>query len=105
MPKLDEKPASAPDVDEFVVHPWQGEWKVDLSAWTTMEPLMQWQEQARRSDFTAMSETMAGVIRQWPYDLPPGDAASYRKISPAQWKQAAEQVGRAVGNFFQSADA
>jgi|GEM_PF-3465011 len=99
MPKLDEKPDEKPAGPD-----WQGEWKVDLSGWTTMEPIMAWQEQARRSDFGKMSETMAGVIVRWPYGLPPNDAKSYVKLSPAQWKQAAEQVGRAVGSFFQSAD-
>lgn len=89
--------------EEGVVFPWQGDWKIDLSDWTTMEPILQWQEMAHRSDFKGLNAQMATVIRSWPHEVDPSDVASYAKLSPGQWKVAVTKVGEAVGAFFQGA--
>ncbi|NLE57784.1 MAG: hypothetical protein GX616_05445 [Planctomycetes bacterium] len=81
----------------------QNGWKVDLSAWKTMKPIMEWQSAAGRADLAAMSATMAQVIKGWPYEGDPASAATYENLTPQEWQAAAQEVGKAVGSFFQSA--
>lgn len=79
---------------------WQGEWKVDLSAWSTMGDIMRWQDMAENNSFRPMTQAMRGYIKRWPYSYDPSKAESYEKIKAYQWRKAAEQVGKAANAFF-----
>lgn len=77
--------------------------QVDLSAWQeqgTMEPIIDWQDAVNIGNVTAMNKIMASVIAAWPWEGDPRDVSSYRKLTPAQWKQTAKEVGDAVSRFF-----
>lgn len=94
-------PEKVKEKEEAIAVPaWQGEWKIDLSDWTTMESIFEWQKLARAANFAEMSRVMTGVIRRWPYPLDPAKVESYGKLSPAQWKETAQRMGNSVGAFF-----
>lgn len=82
---------------------WVGEWKIDLSGWTTMEHVMRWQDVVRDNEFRAVTAELAKLVRRWPYAHDPSKVESYGKLTPGQWRKAAEQVAVAAGDFFQNA--
>jgi hypothetical protein len=76
-------------------------WSIDLSAWQTMEPIMAWQDAARSGDFRTMATIMAEAIKAWPFEADPADPDAYgNKITPQQFKKAAERMGEKVTAFF-----
>lgn len=75
-------------------------WKVDLSGWTTMAPLLDWQEAAKRFFAPDMSRIMTGIVKTWPYEGDPADLQSYRDLTPGQWIEASKAVAEAIGTFF-----
>lgn len=78
----------------------QDGWTVDLSTWTTMEPIIAWREKAGVMDIVGMNDIMAGVIQAWPCEGDPHDPAAYRKLSPTQWAECVKRVGNATSTFF-----
>lgn len=76
-------------------------WSVDLSAWTTMKPIMRWQKAALRNDLDGLGEMMTKVIKSWPHAGDPSKLESYEDLSPKHFNEAARKVGDAVGGIFQ----
>lgn len=76
-------------------------WTIDLSGWTTMKPVLEWQRAARAGHLDRMAELMAGVVRAWPFEGSPADVAAYEALTPDQFAAALREVGGTVGNLFQ----
>lgn len=94
-------PKTADSTNTDGAKPWQGPIKVDLSEWTTMGPILDWQTAARSGNFAAMCKTMTEIVKSWPSEHDPAEFDSYRLITRDEWKAVAREVGQAVTNFFQ----
>jgi hypothetical protein len=75
-------------------------WKVDLSGWTTMKAIREWQTANRAMDIDEINRIMAEVITSWPLAGDPSKLESYDDLSPQDWKTAAQEVSRVAGDIF-----
>jgi hypothetical protein len=78
-------------------------WEIDLSGWTTMEPIFAYQEMAMSGKMTEMRDMMAQHVKRWPYESDPGQVDSYNKLAIVEWMEVSKRFGEAVGNFLRSA--
>ena len=73
---------------------------VNLSTWTTMQPILTWQRAAEIGDFAMLNRLMAQVITAWDYPQAPSDETSYASLSPDQWAECVKEVSAAIGAMF-----
>ena len=73
---------------------------INLSAWETMQSLLQWQRAAESGDFITLNHLMSQVITDWRYAGNPSDVGSYADLSPADWGACVKEVSIAIGAMF-----
>lgn len=75
-------------------------WHIDLRGWTTMKPILAWQQAALTGDLNTLITSMRAVIDEWGFAGDPADAAAYENLTPAQWTQAVRKVNDAIAALF-----
>jgi hypothetical protein len=78
-------------------------WEIDLSGWTTMEPIFAYQEITQGGKLSELRNLMAQHVKRWPYDSDPGQVDSYNKLGIMEWLEVSKRFGEAVGNFLRNA--
>ncbi len=76
-------------------------WKIDLTSWQTMEPIMKWNSAANAGRIAEMVEVASSVVEAWPHDSDPADPDSYALLTPPQFKEMSGQIGDRVTTLFQ----
>lgn len=74
--------------------------QINLSAWATMQSLLDWQHASANGDFATLSRLMAQVIMAWQHDANPADEASYAQLAPDAWADCVKEVSVAIGAMF-----
>jgi hypothetical protein len=74
--------------------------KIDLSAWATMQSLLDWQRAAENGDFAVLNRLMAQVVTAWDYAGNPQNEADYADLSPVAWSGCVKEVSAAIGAMF-----